>query len=346
MSMKWGIFCLFERFNEDACDAIENQLKLIELVDAMRFDEVWVGEHHFNDFSICPSPALLLAYASARTKYVRLGCAGFLAPFYDAIRLAEEVATLDILSGGRMNLGFAKGAFAPDSKHFNVTVENLRPMMFECAQAVTQLLHVKDKPVSFQGESINFSEVDIEPKPIQTKIPTYIATFASDETIAFAAQRGLGLMLSQGVDLDECVRVSQAYEAIAGFAPNIVLLRTFYVAPSIEEAENKARPAIDHFAKSMRAASSFNKSPHFNRSQYEKLIAERNTFFDGQKFFDCGIIGDAQACIEKIKAIQAKLAHVTITLKPLGVDLLENVTLLRTFNEKVRPFCEVTKELV
>lgn len=344
--MKWGIFCLFERFNEDACDAIENQLKLIELVDAMRFDEVWVGEHHFNDFSICPSPALLLAYASARTKYVRLGCAGFLAPFYDAIRLAEEVATLDILSGGRMNLGFAKGAFAPDSKHFNVTVENLRPMMFECAQAVTQLLHVKDKPVSFQGESINFSEVDIEPKPIQAKIPTYIATFASDETIAFAAQRGLGLMLSQGVDLDECVRVSQAYEAIAGFAPHIVLLRTFYVASSIEEAAYKARPAIDHFAKSMRAASSFNKSPHFNRSQYEKLIAERNTFFDGQKFFDCGIIGDAQACIEKIKAIQTKLAHVTITLKPLGVDLLENVALLRTFNEKVRPFCEVTKELV
>lgn len=344
--MKWGIFCLFERFNEDACDAIENQLKLIELVDAMRFDEVWVGEHHFNDFSICPSPALLLAYASARTKYVRLGCAGFLAPFYDAIRLAEEVATLDILSGGRMNLGFAKGAFAPDSKHFNVTVENLRPMMFECAQAVTQLLHVKDKPVSFQGKSINFSEVDIEPKPIQGKIPTYIATFASDETIAFAAQRGFGLMLSQGVDLDECVRVSQAYEAISGFAPNIVLLRTFYVAPSIEEAENKACPAIDHFAKSMRAASSFNKSPHFNRSQYEKLIAERNTFFDGQKFFDCGIIGDAQACIEKIKAIQTKLAHVTITLKPLGVDLLENVALLRTFNEKVRPFCEVTKEMV
>jgi alkanesulfonate monooxygenase SsuD/methylene tetrahydromethanopterin reductase-like flavin-dependent oxidoreductase (luciferase family) len=344
--MKWGIFCLFERFNVNANQAIENQLKLIELADAMRFDEIWVGEHHFNDFSICPSPTLLLAYAAARTKYARLGCAGFLAPFYDAIRLAEEVATLDHLTKGRMNLGFAKGAFAPDSKHFNVTVEHLRPMLFECVDAVTQLLHVNENPVGFKGEYINFAEVDIEPKPFQTSIPTYIATFASDETITFAAKHGFGLMLSQGVDLDECERVSLAYEAIAGFKPQIVLLRTFYVAPSNEEAAYKARPAIDHFAKSMRAASSFHKSPHFNKAHYEKLIAERSVFFDGQKFFDCGIIGDAKTCIEKIKAIQARLAHVTITLKPLGVDLLENVSLLRTFNEKVRPYCEVTKDLV
>ncbi len=79
--MKWGIFCLFERFNGDARDAIENQLKLIELADAMHFDEIWLGEHHFNDFSICPSPSLLLAYIATRTKHARLGVAGFLALF-------------------------------------------------------------------------------------------------------------------------------------------------------------------------------------------------------------------------------------------------------------------------
>lgn len=342
--MKWGIFCLFERFNVSTHDAINNQLKLIELADAMRFDEIWLGEHHFNDFSICPSPSLLLAYATAKTKYVRLGAAGFLAPFYDAIRLAEEVAMLDIISQGRMNLGFAKGAFAPDSKHFNATVEHLRPMMFECVDAVTQLLHVKDKPLTCKGEYVNFSEVDIEPKPLQTKIPTYIATFASDETITFAAKRGFGLMLSQGVSLDECERVSQLYESIAGFKPQIVLLRTFYVAQSSEIAYEKARPAADHFAKSMRAASSFNKSPHFDKSKYATLITERNHFFDGQKFIDCGIIGDVQACIDTIDEIARRLRHVSVALKPLGVDLLENVGLLRAFNEKIRPYCE-KKEL-
>jgi len=344
--MKWGIFCLFERFNGDAKDAIENQIKLIELVDAMRFDEVWLGEHHFNDFSICPSPSLLLAHVAARTKHVRLGVAGFLAPFYDAIRLAEEVATLDILSHGRINLGFAKGAFAPDSKHFNVTKEQLRPRMRECADAVSQLLHIKERAVGYEGAYMNFAEVDIEPKPLQEKIPTYIATFASDETIAFAAQKGFGLMLSQGVDVEECVRVSTLYESVAGFKPEIVLLRTFYVSECHASACVKARPMIEHFAKSMRAASAFNKSPCFNRRHYEALITERNTFFDGQKFFECGIIGDAQACIEKINAIQEALCNVTIALKPLGADLFENVDLLRKFNETVRPYCEATKEVV
>ena len=338
--MKWGIFCLFERFNVNAHYAIENQLKLIELVDAMRFDEVWIGEHYFNDFSICPSPSLLLAYACAKTKYVRLGCAGFLAPFYDAIRLAEEVATLDHLSQGRINLGFAKGAFAPDSKHFNVTVEHLRPMMFECVDAITQLLDAQEQPVGFEGEYINFSEVDIEPKPFQAKIPTYIATFASEETIAFAAKKGFGLMLSQGVNLDECERVSNAYEAIAGFKPQMVLLRTFYVAQSSEEAYHKARPVADHFAKSMRAASAFHKSPHFDQSRYEKLIVERNTFFDGEKFLECGIIGDVKMCIAKIKEIQARLSNVTLAIKPLGVDLFDSIDLLRKLNETIRPYCE------
>lgn len=343
--MKWGIFCLFERFGGEAHEAIENQLKLIEHADAMRFDEVWVGEHHFNDFSICPSPSLLLANVAARTHHIRLGVAGFLAPFYDAIRLAEEVAMLDILSQGRINLGFAKGAFAPDSKHFDITVEHLRPRMMECVDAVHQLLHVRNQPVSFKGASIHFSEVDIEPKPLQKTIPTYIATFASDETIIFAAKHGFGLMLSQGVDLDECERVVRLYQGIAGFEPQMVLLRTFYVDTSRERAYVKARPVIDHFAKSMRAASSFNKSPHFDKAAYEALIQERSTFFDGQKFFDCGIIGDAKECIEKVKAIQTRLHHVTIALKPLGVDLDENVALLEAFNETIRPYCEEAKEV-
>jgi|GEM_PF-5581006 len=84
-------------------------------------------------------------------KYARLGCAGFLAPFYDPIRLAEEISLLDHLSNGRFNVGFAKGAFAPDSKHFNVTAEQLRPLMFESVSVIETLLHVKE-PLNFDGD--------------------------------------------------------------------------------------------------------------------------------------------------------------------------------------------------
>ncbi|MDD3468251.1 MAG: LLM class flavin-dependent oxidoreductase, partial [Campylobacterales bacterium] len=182
--MKIGLFSLFERFEGSADKAILQQLELIALADELGFDESWIGEHHFNDFSVCPSPSILMTYAIAKTKNIRIGAAGYLAPFYDAVRLAEEVSMLDNLSGGRINLGFAKGAFAPDSKHFKVQPEDMRKAMFEVVEGVTSLL--KDV-ASYKGDYVSFYCADIEPKPIQKEIPTYIATFGSEESIVFAA---------------------------------------------------------------------------------------------------------------------------------------------------------------
>ena len=81
------------------------------------------------------------------------------------------------------------------------------------------------------------------------------------------------------------------------------------------------------------------------RSLKDALIAERNYFFDGEKFFECGIIGDAQACIEKLERIEKTLPNVCVAFKPLGIDLDENSEILRFFNDHVRPhFHHATKD--
>ncbi|MBE0495179.1 MAG: LLM class flavin-dependent oxidoreductase [Campylobacterales bacterium] len=336
--MHYGLFCLFERFMGSQKEAIDDQLKLVALADALRFDHVWFGEHHFNNFSLCPSPTLLLSYAIAITQRVRLGCAGFLAPFYDPIRLAEEIAMLDILSKGRLNLGFAKGAFAPDAKHFDVTIQNLRPKMFECVSAIERLLNDLS-PTTFKGIFVDFEATNIQPKPIQEDIPTYIATFSSLETVIFAAQKGFGLMFSQGATLEECAYACEAYEALAGVKPRVILLRTLCIDPDHEQALAFARPALDHFAKSMRAASSFGVAPRFDPQKYQSLITQRDVFFDGEKMFHCGIIGNEEACIAKLRNIKEHLENVTVVFKPLGTNFLTNSTFLRRFNDDVRPYC-------
>ncbi len=333
--MKIGLFSLFERFEGSADKAILQQLELIALADELGFDESWIGEHHFNDFSVCPSPSILMTYAIAKTKNIRIGAAGYLAPFYDAVRLAEEVSMLDNLSGGRINLGFAKGAFAPDSKHFKVQPEDMRKAMFEVVDGVTSLL--KDV-ASYKGDYVSFYCADIEPKPIQKEIPTYIATFGSEESIVFAAKNGFGLLGSQGLSLDECKQMCEIYEKTAGYAPKITIMRTFCVADTLTDAVFLARPSIDHFVKSMRAASSYKKSPIFDEQRYAKLIEERYEFFDGGKFFDAGIIGDVDACIGHIKHIKEICPSADIALKPVGIDIETNKTMLRIFNEKIRPF--------
>ncbi len=333
--MKIGLFSLFERFEGGADKAIKEQLELIRYADELGFDEAWIGEHHFNDFSVCPSPSMLLSYAAAITKNIRLGAAGYLAPFYDAVRLAEEVALLDNLSGGRINLGFAKGAFAPDSKHFKVAPEEMRGAMFEVVEGVDSLL--KDV-ASYKGEFVSFFCTDIEPKPIQGEIPTYIATFGSEESIRFAARHGYGLLGSQGLGLEECIAMSEIYEKEAGYKPRFTIMRTFCVADTTEEAASLARPAIDHFVKSMRAASSYKKSPIFDEKRYTQLVRERYEFFDGGKFFDAGIIGDEDACKRHIDYIKMKCPGAAIALKPVGTTLAQNKQMLRIFNEKIRPF--------
>lgn len=333
--MRVGLFSLFERFAGRSDKAMLEQLELIALADELGFDEAWIGEHHFNDFSVCPSPSLLLSYAAAVTENIRLGAAGYLAPFYDAVRLAEEVATLDNLSNGRINLGFAKGAFAPDSKHFKVQPEDMRKAMFEVVEGVSALLK---EVASYKGDYVSFYCADIEPKPVQSSIPTYIATFGSEESIVFAAKNGFGLLGSQGLGLDECKQMCEIYEKTAGYVPKITIMRTFCVADSTEDAVSMAKPAIDHFVKSMRAASSYKKSPIFDEQRYTKLTEERYEFFDGGKFFDAGIIGDISACIKHIKAIQEACPNADIALKPVATDINTNKIMLRIFNEKIRPF--------
>lgn len=337
MLKDFGIFCLFERFSGTASSAINEQIELIELADELGFNEAWIGEHHFNDFSICPNPSLLMASIFAKTKNIRVGTAGYLAAFYDPIRLAEEIATLDVLSNKRFNLGFAKGAFAPDSKHFKVTAENLKETMFENISAINEILY--NKKATFFGNFIEFEGVDIEPKPVQEKIPTYIATFASTKTIEYAANYDYSLMASQGLSMDECELMSRCYKSFNGKNPKIVIMRTFYVDESREKAKQNIIASVDHFVKSMRAASSFNKSPSFDKENYANITKEREQFFDGQKFVNAAIYGTVEDCIEQIKDIKSKIPNITIAIKPAGTDFATNAKMLTTFKDKIAPFC-------
>lgn len=333
--MKIGIFCLAEHFEGDTQKSIMEQLQLVTLADKLGFDEAWFGEHHFNGFSVIPDPSVMMAYAAVKTDSIRLGTAGFLAPFYHPVRLAESISMLDNLSNGRINAGFAKGGFAPDTKHFNRDPESLRNAMFETAKAVDELL--TSQMASYDSEFVSFQDVVLHPKPLQKRIPFFVATFANPDTIRFAAHNGYGLLMSQGASIEECANAQNLYLSIAGFMPEIVLMRVFCVADSYNEAYRIIRPSIDHFVKSMRAASSEVPPPKWDRKNYDEILKEREAFFDGQKFLDNAIMGTPSQCIEAVKTIKKEIANVHIALKPSSNDFDQNYDMLLEFNARIRP---------
>ncbi|MDD2830245.1 MAG: LLM class flavin-dependent oxidoreductase [Sulfuricurvum sp.] len=333
--MKIGLFCLTEHFGGSVQESIMEQLRLVELADELGFDEAWFGEHHFNGFSVIPDPALMIGYAAARTGCIRLGTAGFLAPFYHPVRLAESISVLDNISDGRINAGFAKGGFAPDNKHFSRDPDNLRNAMFEITEAVDELLHTKSS--SYNGAFASFENVNLQPKPFQKRIPFFVATFANPDTIRFAARHGYGLLMSQGASINECIEAQKLYRSIADVDPEIVLMRVFCVADTYDEAYTIARPSVDHFVKSMRAASAQIPPPIYDQDKYDAILAEREAFFDGEKFFDNAILGTTEQCIATIKTIQKELTNVHLILKPSSADSGQNRLMLCEFNVKIRP---------
>ncbi len=107
----------------------ESALERFSIMDQTGYDAVWLAEHHFSSFSVCPSVHMMGTMAAARTKRLRIGMAVSLAPFYNPLRLAEEVALLDVLSGGRVNWGAGRGFERSEFAAFGIPgEESARPL--------------------------------------------------------------------------------------------------------------------------------------------------------------------------------------------------------------------------
>lgn len=320
--MKTGIFLLHENFHQNQNDAIHQELELACYAEHLGFDEVWLAEHHFNSFSIIPNPSLAMAYLSAKTKTIRIGSAAFLAPFYHPLRLAEEIATLDVLSYGRINAGFAKGGFTLDMEYFDKSADELRQEMYDNVSKIDIFLHTNKS---------------LQPKPMQKKVPIYIATFSTQQSIEFAAKNGYGLMFSQGATKEECQSASDYYHSIAGVYPEVVVMRIFSVANTHKEARESALPATEHFIKCMQAVKAKKEQPAFAQKNYEELLKQREAFFHSKKFMDAGIIGTSTQCVEQIQALQNVIENLHLILKPASLSLRKSQEMLQLFKEQIEP---------
>ena len=126
-------------------------LERIEIMDRAGYDAVWLAEHHFSSFSVCPSVHLMGTMAAARTKRLRIGTGVSLAPFYHPLRLAEEVALLDVLSGGRVNWGAGRGFARVEFENFGVPPDESTSRFHEAVEIVLRAW--TEERLSFEGDA-------------------------------------------------------------------------------------------------------------------------------------------------------------------------------------------------
>ena len=193
--MKFGILQFFswpER--RQALETVyARALQRIEIMDRNGYDAVWLTEHHFSDYSVCPSIPVMGAYAAARTKNIRIGAGVTLAAFYHPLRLAEEIALLDILSGGRVNWGAGRGFDAREFRTFAVPMEESQIRFHEAVDIVMQAW-TSDR-LTYHGKFFSFDDVEVLPKPLQKPHPPVWMAAGSAEALQWAASVGHSVLL-------------------------------------------------------------------------------------------------------------------------------------------------------
>ena len=128
----------------------ERAFQRIDVMERTGYDAVWLAEHHFSTYSVCPSIHMMGTHIAARTERLRIGTAVSLAPFYQPLRLAEEVALLDVLSGGRVNWGVGRGFDPTEYKNFGIDKEESYPRFREAVELVLKAW--TSERLNFQGQ--------------------------------------------------------------------------------------------------------------------------------------------------------------------------------------------------
>src|SRR3974390_1123831 len=162
--------------------------------DQLGMHSAWIGEHHFNSLGVLSCPDLVLSYIAARTQHIRLAPAVTVLPLHHPIRVAEQWASLDLLSNGRVDFAAGRGYASRQDEPFRVDFKDNQGI-FEEGMEVVRRLWAADDRISHHGKHYSFDDVRITPKPVQRPIPTYVGSF-SKPSIELAARLGCGLIVA------------------------------------------------------------------------------------------------------------------------------------------------------
>jgi len=171
----------------------------IQAMEALGFPVVWVTEHHFIEDEYLPSVLTMAAAIAARTKRVTIGTAVLLLPLWDALRVAEDAAVVDVLSNGRLRLGLGLGYKLEEFDAFRVPRRDRAGLMEEGIEVIKAAW--ADGPATFEGTHYNFRDINVTPKPLQRPRPEIWLAGRAEAPVRRAARMADGLIAVGGPEL-------------------------------------------------------------------------------------------------------------------------------------------------
>ena len=193
--MELGLFLEFPvREGSTENNAFKESFALVDQAEDLGVPSVWMAEYHFNPGRVLASPVTILSAIAARTQSIRIGTAVLLLPLANPIRVAEEIATLDQISDGRVEFGVGRGTFPNVHEGFGVPFEESRGRFEEGMEIIIKAWTTDT--FSFEGDHFHLPEISVNPKPFQQPHPPVRVGVTSAESFPILGRMGYNILIN------------------------------------------------------------------------------------------------------------------------------------------------------
>jgi alkanesulfonate monooxygenase SsuD/methylene tetrahydromethanopterin reductase-like flavin-dependent oxidoreductase (luciferase family) len=322
----------------------------IQAADTLGYDTAWVAEHHFsNQYGIMPDVFTYMGYLAAKTSRIRLGTAVVTVPLYEPVRVVENMAFVDILSGGRVMIGLGSGYRPYEFAGFGRDFEGRHDRQEEAIELILELLHTRR--VTYQGRYFRATvagEYEVFPVSVQQPHPPLFMAASTDRSMAYAARHGFGLMLSTLPSIETLARQVGFYRGhVKEVSPpldqnpacgKVDVARWVYVAETDEAAKRDTEADIvRHISHFMSSATSgylgnVSEKHRIDTLNYDTLAA--TTLMHGSP----------ETVIARLRALRDQTALTSLLLHyPPSYGHEKTMQSLRLFAERVMPVFRPTR---
>lgn len=319
-AMRYGIFFLPALSAADRAGGAGRLHTLVEQTafgEELGFDSVWLAEHHFHSFGgILSSPTVIGAAIAQRTSKIRIGTAVTLLPYHNPLRIAEDYATLDCLSNGRLEFGIGHGFIKYESLTFGTPLEELRERFKENLEIILKAW--SEPKFSHKGNSYRYDDVELLPRPVQKPYPTvWMGATSTAESFEFAGRSGFHLMLIPFLhEIEELRAMVDVYlnsRRAAGYDPKtvrVIAMYHIYVGESAAEARATAEPALAAYHAAAAEARNLTQGipePESYRTHDEHRAKMRKLTFNDLVEQNRVLVGDATEVRDKVAHVRERL---------------------------------------
>jgi alkanesulfonate monooxygenase SsuD/methylene tetrahydromethanopterin reductase-like flavin-dependent oxidoreductase (luciferase family) len=334
----------------------QDALSQVELADQLGIDHAWEVEHHFlEEYSHSSAPEVFLAAASQRTKNIRLGHGITLMPpgYNQPARIAERIATLDLVSNGRVEFGTGESASRSELEGFGINPAERRAMWRESVEQVANMMAMDPYP-GFQGKYFSMPVRNVVPKPVQKPHPPMWVACSNRDTIHLAAQLGLGALTFAFVDPAEAKHwVTDYYETFKKECvpightvnPNIAMVSSFSCHPNEEEALRRGTDGFRFFQFALGHFYGFGKHKPGRTNIWERYEAVRDEMGVEVLGGGAGGIGTPKQLREHLRKFADAGVDQAVFIQQGGKNLHENICEdLNLFAKEVMPEFKAEEE--